>query len=99
MPFMPAPVPEPKPCPLDHLALRGTDDAPALVLRGQTLSWKDLRSRRWLAGSMVTRYLARTGRARGEWAPRRVDMPDAAGCRARGAGACANQSAAQTRAS
>ncbi len=31
--------------PLDHLALRGADDAPALVLRDGTLSWKDLRSR------------------------------------------------------
>lgn len=31
--------------PLDHLALRGSDDAPALVLRSGTLSYKDLRSR------------------------------------------------------
>ncbi len=37
--------------PLDHLALRGADDAPALVLRGETLSFKDLRTRvSWLAG-------------------------------------------------
>ncbi|MCL6251869.1 acyl-CoA ligase (AMP-forming), exosortase A system-associated [Altererythrobacter sp. KTW20L] len=33
------------PYPLDHLALRGRDDDAALVLRGQVLSWKDLRSR------------------------------------------------------
>ncbi len=31
--------------PLDHLALRGADDAPALVLRDVTLSFKDLKSR------------------------------------------------------
>jgi acyl-CoA ligase (AMP-forming) (exosortase A-associated) len=31
--------------PLDHLALRGAEDAPALVLRKGTLSYKDLRSR------------------------------------------------------
>ena len=29
--------------PLDHLALRGMDDAPALVLRSRTLTFKDLR--------------------------------------------------------
>lgn len=37
-------VPDPVPLPLDHLAERGRDHAPALVLRGKTLSWKDLRS-------------------------------------------------------
>ncbi len=31
--------------PLDRLALRGADGDPALVLRGETLSYKDLRSR------------------------------------------------------
>ncbi|MGE3691949.1 MAG: AMP-binding protein, partial [Novosphingobium sp.] len=41
--------------PLDHLALRGVDDAPALVLREGVLSYKDLRSRvsrlaAWLKG-------------------------------------------------
>ncbi|MFM6933685.1 MAG: acyl-CoA ligase (AMP-forming), exosortase A system-associated [Novosphingobium sp.] len=36
--------------PLDHLALRGAEDAAALVLRGETLSYKDLRSRiSWLS--------------------------------------------------
>src|SRR5688500_3870528 len=38
-------MPDPKPQPLDHLAERGLDGAPALVLRGETLSWKDLRTR------------------------------------------------------
>lgn len=41
--------------PIDHLALTGADAAPALVLRGGTLSYKDLRDRvatlaGWLAG-------------------------------------------------
>lgn len=51
---MPAP-PEPNPRPLDHLAERGDDAAPALALREGTLSYKDLRSRvarlaGWLKG-------------------------------------------------
>ena len=48
---------DPVPCPLDHLAMRGRDDDVALVLRGETLSWKDLRSRvarlaAWLAAQV-----------------------------------------------
>lgn len=47
--------PDPHPRPLDHLALCGEDGAPALLLRGDVISWKDLRSRvatlaGWLAG-------------------------------------------------
>lgn len=38
-------VPDPVPHPLDHLAERGRDDVPALALRGETLSWKALRTR------------------------------------------------------
>ncbi|GGZ08523.1 acyl-CoA ligase (AMP-forming), exosortase A system-associated [Novosphingobium colocasiae] len=46
--------------PLDHLALRGEDDADALVLRDRTLSYKDLRSRvgllaGWLRGMVPER--------------------------------------------
>lgn len=45
--------------PLDHLALRGADDAPALVLREGVLSYKDLRSRvsrlaAWLRGKVTS---------------------------------------------
>ena len=39
------PALEPTPWPLDHLAERGRDGAPALVLRDKTFSWKDLRTR------------------------------------------------------
>lgn len=50
-------MPDPMPRPLDHLAEGGRDDAPALVLRGETLSWKDLRTRvarlaGWLAAQV-----------------------------------------------
>ncbi len=46
--------------PLDHLALRGSDSDPALVLRDHVLSYKDLRSRvaglaGWLAGLVPAR--------------------------------------------
>jgi acyl-CoA ligase (AMP-forming) (exosortase A-associated) len=39
------PAPDPVPRPLDHLAEGRRDEAPALVLRGETLTWKDLRTR------------------------------------------------------
>ena len=68
---MPVPL-DPVPRPLDHLAECGADGDPALVLRGDTLSWKDLRSRvasaaRWLS-DMVPRKGARvaTWAAKGE---------------------------------
>ena len=53
-------APDPTPRPLDHLAEGGRDGAPALVLRGETLSWKDLRSRvarlaGWLADTVPER--------------------------------------------
>lgn len=55
--------PDPTPYPLDHLALRGADGDMALVLRGQSLSWKDLRSRvAWLAGWLGSLGLARGAR-------------------------------------
>jgi acyl-CoA ligase (AMP-forming) (exosortase A-associated) len=50
-------APDPTPYPLDHLARRGADADAALVLRGEVLSWKDLRSRvarlaGWLAAQV-----------------------------------------------
>ena len=38
-------TPDPMPRPLDHLAECGEDDAPALVMRGETLSYHALRTR------------------------------------------------------
>jgi acyl-CoA ligase (AMP-forming) (exosortase A-associated) len=63
-------APDPVPLPLDHLAERGRDEAPALVLRGETLSFKDLRTRvgrmaGWLSdvvpqpGARVASWLAK----------------------------------------
>jgi acyl-CoA ligase (AMP-forming) (exosortase A-associated) len=51
---------DPVPRPLDHLAERGRGDDPALVLRGETLNYKDLRTRvgqlaAWLAACLHTR--------------------------------------------
>ena len=49
--------------PLDHLALRGADDAPALVLREGTLSFKALRTRvALLAGWLRVQVLERGAR-------------------------------------
>jgi acyl-CoA ligase (AMP-forming) (exosortase A-associated) len=53
MPLSPDPVPRP----LDHLAERGGDADPALVLRGEVLSYEGLRTRiarlaSWLAGQV-----------------------------------------------
>ena len=50
-------APDPNPKPIDHLTLCGRDDDPALVLRAETLSWKDLRTRvaqlaGWLAAKV-----------------------------------------------
>ena len=50
--------PNPTIRPLDHLALAGADDAPALVLRSGVLTYKDLRSRiaslaGWLQGQIA----------------------------------------------
>ena len=48
-------MPDPTPRPLDHLAEGGHDGALALVLRGETLSWKALKSRvARLAGWLAT---------------------------------------------
>jgi acyl-CoA ligase (AMP-forming) (exosortase A-associated) len=63
-------APDPVPLPLDHLAERGREGAPALVMRGETLSFKDLRTRvgrlaGWLAsavpapGARVASWLAK----------------------------------------
>lgn len=52
-------APDPTPRPLDHLAERGLDGDPALVLRGETLSHRDLKRRvarlaAWLQGELPT---------------------------------------------
>lgn len=61
-------APDPVPRPLDHLAERGRDDAPALVLRGETLSWKDLRTRVGRLAAWLDRRVPEKGARVASWA-------------------------------
>jgi acyl-CoA ligase (AMP-forming) (exosortase A-associated) len=54
--------------PLDHLALRGADAAPALVLRTGTLSFKDLRSRVSQLAEWLARRIPQKGERVATWA-------------------------------
>lgn len=54
--------------PLDHLVMAGADDAPALVLRSGTLSYKDLRSRIALLAGWLARELPEAGARVASWA-------------------------------
>ena len=54
--------------PLDHLALRGADGDPALVLRGETLSYKDLRSRVSRLAGWLREQVADDGARVATWA-------------------------------
>ncbi len=64
MPSAPDPVPQP----LDHLAERGRDEAPALVLRSGTLSWKDLRTRVGLLAGWLAQHVPEKGARVASWA-------------------------------
>jgi acyl-CoA ligase (AMP-forming) (exosortase A-associated) len=59
-----------EPCirPLDHLALRGKDGADALVLRGETLSYKALRSRVARLAGWLRAMVPETGARVASWA-------------------------------
>ena len=54
--------------PLDHLALRGADDAPALVLREGTLSYKDLRDRVGQLAGWLKAQVSEPGARVASWA-------------------------------
>lgn len=54
--------------PLDHLALRGADEADALVLRDGTLSWKDLRTRVSRLAVWLSREVPEKGARVATWA-------------------------------
>lgn len=54
--------------PLDHLALRGDDGAPALVLREATLSYQDLRSRVAQLAGWLRRQVPERGARVASWA-------------------------------
>lgn len=61
-------APDPKPCPLDHLAMRGEDEAPALVLRTSTLSYKELRSRVAMLAGWLAANVPEAGARVASWA-------------------------------
>lgn len=54
--------------PLDHLALRGGDHAPALVLRGGTYSYKDLRDRVAAVAGWLREAVPQAGARVATWA-------------------------------
>src|SRR5690349_3202757 len=60
-------APDPVPLPLDRLAERGRDEAPALLLRGKTLSWKDLRSGVGRAAAWLQELLPEPGARVASW--------------------------------
>ncbi|MEO6042123.1 MAG: acyl-CoA ligase (AMP-forming), exosortase A system-associated [Croceibacterium sp.] len=62
------PALDPVPQPLDHLALGGADAAPALVLRGETLSWRDLRTRVARLAGWLQALLPEPGARVASWA-------------------------------
>ena len=61
-------TPDPEPRPLDHLAQCGADGDPALVLRGETLSWQDLRSRVARAAAWLQKAVPQQGARVATWA-------------------------------
>jgi len=61
-------TPDPTPYPLDHLAARGAEADPALVLRGETLSWNDLRSRVAQLAGWLAEQVSEKGARVATWA-------------------------------
>jgi acyl-CoA ligase (AMP-forming) (exosortase A-associated) len=64
---LPLPI-DPVPRPLDHLAERGRDDDPALVLRGDALSYKALRTRVGRLASWLAAQVPEPGARVASWA-------------------------------
>jgi acyl-CoA synthetase (AMP-forming)/AMP-acid ligase II len=64
---MPLPL-DPVPRPLDHLPERGRDDDPALVLRGDALSYKALKSRVGQLASWLASQVTEPGARVASWA-------------------------------
>lgn len=60
--------PDPVPRPLDHLAMRGADTDQALVLRGKSLSWKELRARVALLAAWLADRVPEKGARVATWA-------------------------------
>ena len=62
------PDPPADPHPLDHLALRGRDDDPALVLRNRVLSYRELRGRVALLAGWLAARVQEPGARVASWA-------------------------------
>ena len=63
-------LPDPVPRPLDHLAERGRDADPALLLKGETLSYEALRSRVGRLASWLASRVPEKGARVASWAAR-----------------------------
>jgi len=61
-------MPAPTPRPLDHLAEGGRDEALALVLRGETLSWRGLRTRVARLAGWLAEQVSEPGARVAAWA-------------------------------
>ncbi len=61
-------TPDPVPRPLDHLALRGDDVDAALILRGKSLSWQELRDRVALLAAWLANQVPEKGARIATWA-------------------------------
>ncbi len=59
--------PDPTPRPLDHLALNGGDEAPALILRDRTLTYRELRDRVARLSSWLSSAVPETGSRVATW--------------------------------
>lgn len=59
---------DPQPYPLDHLTQYGADGDDALVLRAETLSWQDLRTRVAQLGAWLARHVTEPGARVASWA-------------------------------
>ncbi|KPF93688.1 AMP-binding protein [Novosphingobium sp. AAP83] len=66
---MPA-EPDPTVYPLDHLALRGSDNAPALVLKDHTLSFEALNARVGLLAGWLKSQVPQSGARIATWLPK-----------------------------
>lgn len=62
--------PDPKVFPLDHLALRGSPDAPALVLRGTVLSYEALNARLGVLAAWLREQVSEPGARVATWLPK-----------------------------